>query len=96
MKSGKQSATPAPRGPPSRGKTATSTGERERMGSPTSVGQSTMAHEDPIVDKKYKEKVFAQVIICYFRYYHVLLIHNHGNFYLLQVYNYDEILWKPF
>ncbi|KAL4226579.1 hypothetical protein ACF0H5_014564 [Mactra antiquata] len=56
LKSGKQSATPAPRPPPSRGKTNDSLGERARTGSPL----ASMAHEDPIIDKKYKEKVFAQ------------------------------------
>ncbi|XP_045166517.2 MYCBP-associated protein-like isoform X4 [Mercenaria mercenaria] len=60
IKSGKQSATPAPRGPPSRGKTAGSLGDREKTGSPTSMLQSSFAHEDPIIDRKYKEKVFAQ------------------------------------
>jgi hypothetical protein len=62
MKSGKQSATPASRGPPSRGKTAGSLGDRERTGSPTSMMQTSLAHEDPIIDRKYKEKIFAQVI----------------------------------
>ncbi|XP_060602569.1 uncharacterized protein LOC132755695 [Ruditapes philippinarum] len=60
MKSGKQSATPASRGPPSRGKTAGSLGDRERTGSPTSMMQTSLAHEDPIIDRKYKEKIFAQ------------------------------------
>lgn len=61
LKSGKQSTTPAPRGPPSRGKTAASLGDRDRQGSPTSGAHSVLAHEDPVVDKKYKEKVMAQV-----------------------------------
>lgn len=60
LKSGKQSATPAPKAPPSRGKTAGSLGDRERTGSPTSMLQSSVAHEDPVIDRKYKEKVFAQ------------------------------------
>lgn len=62
MKTGKQSATPAPsRGPPSRGKPGTGLGDRERTASPTGGGPGAMAHEDPILDKKYKEKVFSQV-----------------------------------
>lgn len=49
--------TPAPKPPPSRGKTSDSLGDRTRTLSPT----ASMAHEDPVIDKKYKEKVFAQV-----------------------------------
>ncbi|XP_052779742.1 MYCBP-associated protein-like isoform X3 [Mya arenaria] len=61
MKSGKLSATPAPRAaPPSRGKTGMSVGERDQTLSPTSGAHSALAHEDPLIDKKYKEKIMAQ------------------------------------
>lgn len=60
IKSSKQSITPAPKPPPSRGKTSGSLGDRERTGSPTSMMQGSLPHEDPVMDRKYKEKVFAQ------------------------------------
>ena len=62
IKSGKQSATPAPsRGPPSRGKATGSLGDKERTGSPTMLSSSPTAHEETVIDKKYKEKLFSQV-----------------------------------
>ena len=62
MKGGKSSTTPAPPAkPPSRGKTQGTLGDRELTRSPTGITVSPVAHEDPILDKKYKEKLYAQV-----------------------------------
>ena len=62
IKGGKSSATPAPPvKPPSRGKTQGSLGDREMTRSPTGITASPVTHEDPVLDKKYKEKLYAQV-----------------------------------
>ena len=64
MKGGKTSATPGipPSKPPSRGKTQGTLGDsRELTRSPTGFLQSPMTHEDPVIDQKYKEKMYAQV-----------------------------------
>ena len=62
IKGGKSSVTPAPPvKPPSRGKTQGTLGDREMTRSPTGILGSPVAHEDPVLDKKYKEKLYAQV-----------------------------------
>lgn len=61
LKSGKSSATPGPaKPPPSRGKTSGSLGDRERTGSPTSMMRGSQTHEDPVIDQKYKDKLYTQ------------------------------------
>ena len=86
MKGGKSSTTPAPPAkPPSRGKTQGTLGDRELTRSPTGITVSPVAHEDPVLDKKYKEKLYAQVreIIVVSRTSNLLSEHFNSNFMLL-------------